>query len=63
MAAFLGCLLLWSWAFRRRAPQTAASPMFVDGTVYMSTVPEMNLRLRSLNEQLLQFWPQGSSRT
>ena len=63
MAAFLGCLLLWSWAFRRRAPQTAPSPMFVDGTVYMSTVPEMNLRLRSLNEQLLQFWPQGSSRT
>jgi len=29
MAAFLGCLLLWSWAFRRRAPQTAPSPMFV----------------------------------
>jgi hypothetical protein len=63
MAAFLGCLLLWTWAFRRRAPQRAASPMFVDGTLYRRTIPEMNWRLRSLNEQLMQFWPQGSSRT
>ncbi len=63
MAAFLGCLLLWTWAFRHSAPQRAASPMFVDGTVYLKTIPEMNWRLRSLNEQLMQFWPQGSSRT
>jgi hypothetical protein len=63
MAAFLGCLLLWTWAFRHSIRQTVASPMFVDGTVYMNTIPEMNWRLRSLNEQLMQFWPQGSSRT
>jgi hypothetical protein len=63
MAAFLGCLLLWTWAFRHPAPQTVAHPMFVDGTVYMSTIPEVNWRLRSLNEQLLQFWPKESSRT
>jgi hypothetical protein len=63
MAAFLGCLLLWTWAFRHSARQAAVSPMFMDRTVYMNTVPEMNWRLRSLNEQLMQFWPQGSSRT
>jgi hypothetical protein len=63
MAAFLGCLLLWTWAFRHAAPHMVTSPMFVDGTVYMSTIPEVNWRLRSLNEQLLKFWPQGSSRT
>jgi hypothetical protein len=63
MVAFLGCLLLWAWAFRHSAPQRAAIPMFVDGTVYVNTIPEMNWRLRSLNEQLMQFWPQGSSRT
>ena len=63
MAAFLGCLLLWTWAFRHSAPQTVATPMFVDGTVYVNTIPQMNWRLRSLNEQLMQFWPQGSSRT
>jgi hypothetical protein len=54
---------LWTWAFRHSARQAAVGPMFVDGTVYMNTVPEMNWRLRSLNEQLMQFWPQGSSRT
>jgi hypothetical protein len=63
MVAFFGCLLLWAWAFRHSAPQTTASPMFVDGTVYLNTIPEMNWRLRSLNEQLMHFWPQGSSRT
>lgn len=63
MAAFFGCLLLWTWAFRHSAPQTVASPMFVDGTVYLDTIPEMNWRLRLLNEQLMQFWPQESSRT
>ena len=63
MAAFLGGLLLWTWAFRHPAPQTATRPMFVDGTAYLNTIPETNWRLRSLNEQLMQFWPQGSSRT
>jgi hypothetical protein len=63
MAAFLGCLLLWTWAFRSPASQTAASPRFLDGSVYLNTIPEMNWRLRSLNEQLMQFWPQGSSGT
>ena len=63
IAAFLGCLLLWTWAFRRAAPQTLANPMFSDGTVYMSTIPAVNWQLRSLDEQLLKFWPQGSSRS
>jgi hypothetical protein len=63
MAAFLGCLFLWTWALRHAAQQAVASPMFVDSTAYRNTIPEMNWRLRSLNEQLLQFWLQGSSRT
>lgn len=63
MSSFLGCLLLWIWTFRHPAPRTVANPMFVDGTVYLNTIPEMNWRLHSLNEQLMQFWPEGSSRT
>ena len=62
MAAFLACLLLWTWAFRHAAPQTVANPLFVDGTVYMSTVPAVNGRLRALNEQVLKLWPRESSR-
>jgi hypothetical protein len=63
MAAFLGCLLLWTWAFRHPVPRTPASPMLGDGGIYMSVIPEVNMRLRSLNDQLLEFWSRESSRT
>ena len=63
MAAFLGCLLLWTWAFRHPVRHILANPMFEDDALYLNTIPEVNWRLRSLNEQLLQFWPQESSRT
>jgi hypothetical protein len=56
MGAFLSCLLLWSWAFRKPAPQVVAAPLFSSGSVYLNLIPEMNLRLRLLNEQLIEFW-------
>ena len=62
MGAFLACLLLWTWAFRHPAPQPAGAPMFVDGAVYMNTIPEVNWRLRAVNEQLLRFRPEETSR-
>lgn len=57
MAAFLACLLLWSWAFRKTAPQAAAadSPL-LDRAVYLRIIPEVNWRLRALDEQLIRFW-------
>jgi hypothetical protein len=63
MAAFLGCLLLWSWAFRKPVPQAVAAPLFSSGSVYLSLVPEMNLRLRTLNEHLIEFWRLEAPRT
>ncbi|MCU1241201.1 MAG: hypothetical protein JWO71_1927 [Candidatus Acidoferrum typicum] len=63
MAAFLACLLLWSWAFRKPAPQTVAAPLFSSGSVYLNIIPEMNSRLRSLNEQLIEFWRPEAPRT
>ena len=63
MAAFLGCLLAWAWAFRKTAPQVAATRLFGDGSAYRRIVPEVNWRLRSLNEQLMQFWGRESSQT
>jgi hypothetical protein len=56
MVAFLACLLLWSWAFRKAAPQAAADPLLLDRSVYLKIIPEVNWRLRALNEQLIRFW-------
>jgi len=36
--------------FAAALPKRPPFPFFVDGTVYMSTVPEMKFALRSLNE-------------
>ena len=63
MAAFLTCLLLWSWAFRKAAPQAIVDPLFLDRSVYLKIIPEMNWRLRLLNERLIQFWRLEAPRT
>jgi len=63
MAAFLACLLLWSWAFRKPVPQAVAAPLFSSGSVYLSLIPEMNFRLRALNEHLIEFWRLEAPRT
>jgi hypothetical protein len=63
MAAFLACLLLWTWAFRKSPPQGVAAPLFLNRSVYLNLIPEMNLRLRSLNEQLIEFWRLEAPRT
>src|SRR5260370_30718480 len=44
MVAFLSCLLLWSWAFRKSGPQAIAAPLFLDCSVYLKIIPEMNWR-------------------
>jgi hypothetical protein len=63
MGAFLACLLLWSWAFRKAVPQPAADPLLLDRSVYLNLIPEVNWRLRALNEQLIRFWNLEAPRT
>ncbi|HXN52710.1 MAG TPA: hypothetical protein VN943_12310 [Candidatus Acidoferrum sp.] len=63
MVAFLACLLLWSWAFRKSAPQRVADPLFLDRSAYLKIIPEMNWRLRLLNDQLIRFWRLEAPRT
>ncbi|HEY4818558.1 MAG TPA: hypothetical protein VIH67_14095 [Candidatus Acidoferrum sp.] len=63
MVAFLACLLVWVWAFRRFAPQPTADPLLLDRSVYLHIIPEVNWRLRALNEQLMQFWRLEAPRT
>src|SRR2546430_2908517 len=61
MLAFLGSMLLWAWALRR--PQTERSPRtLLPAGVYQTLAPQFNLRLRLLNEQLVQFWKTEATR-
>jgi len=55
MLAFLASLLLWTWALRK--PQAEAAPVeaLLPGGVYQAVAPQINLRLRVLNERLSQF--------
>ena len=53
---FLASLLLWTWALRHTQPETTFAPELLPGDLYHSLSPEINARLRALNEQLSHFW-------
>jgi len=55
MLAYLASLLLWNWAVRERQPAIAVGPVLLSHGVYQNLAPEINLRLRLLNEQLHQI--------
>jgi hypothetical protein len=59
MVAFLASLLLWSWALREKLPEKAVEPEMLPDRVYGDMTPEINLRLKVLNENLEQFWHPG----
>jgi hypothetical protein len=53
---FMCCLMIWIWALRQTVPiATNALTLFSQG-VYQQLSPEINGRLRELNERLSQFW-------
>jgi len=56
MLSFLASLMLWTWAMR--SPQTVSGreEVLLAPGIYETLAPEINLRLRSLNERLSQFW-------
>lgn len=56
VVTFLACLLVWTWALRNSIPRLSFGPMPLPGSVYRQLSPEINLRLRLLNERLRQFW-------
>lgn len=57
MFTFLASLSLWTWALRKPQPQAELGEFLLPRGVYQSLNPEINLRLRLLNEQLSRFWP------
>jgi hypothetical protein len=58
--AYLATLLLWNWALREgQTMATHEAPLLPDG-VYRTLAPEINMRLKGLNENLHRFWyPEG----
>lgn len=54
--AFLATLLLWSWGLRERQPETTLEPKLLPAGIYYEVAPEINDRLRTLNEHLGHFW-------
>jgi hypothetical protein len=53
---FIPCLLLWIWALRQPQPETVFQPQMLPSNVYAEFAPEINFRLKALNEHLNQFW-------
>jgi hypothetical protein len=53
---YLFCLLVWIWAFRKSMPQPSAGPTLLPRSLYDEVSPEINSRLRALNEKLKRFW-------
>jgi hypothetical protein len=56
LLAFFASLCLWSWALRKSRTETAAEENLLPLEVYQSFTPQINLRLRSLNDQLCKIW-------
>jgi hypothetical protein len=56
IVAFLIPLFLWTWAFRKPLSGPLPAVPFLAEEVYRKISPEINLRLRLLNDQLSHFW-------
>jgi hypothetical protein len=63
MLAFLASLMLWSLALRRTLPRVTYEPEMLPADLYQTLAPEINCRLKSLNEHLGKFWYTRRKRT
>jgi hypothetical protein len=54
--SFLASLLVWTWALRNPLKEALPEEPLVASGVYESVTPEINARLRALNEKLSRFW-------
>ncbi len=62
MLAFLGSLLLWTWALRKPQGEAGPEETLLPAGIYQTVAPQINLRLRLLNEQLGQLWKPEATR-
>lgn len=54
--AFLPSILMWGWALRKEQSEKTTEPVLLPDDVYQLLAPEINFRLKLLNEQLNQLW-------
>jgi hypothetical protein len=54
--AFLASMLVWIWALRKTQSETTSDPEMLSEGIYRAVAPEINERLRALNEHLGHFW-------
>lgn len=54
--AYAGVAGAWALALRKTAPATEKRPVLVAASIYQQISPEINQRLRLLNEHLIQLW-------
>jgi hypothetical protein len=54
--AFLASMLVWSWGLRKQQPETTREPELLPAGIYNAVSPEINERLRALNDHLEDFW-------
>jgi hypothetical protein len=56
MLAFFASLSIWLWAVRKSRAEIASEENLLPLGVYQSLTPQINLRLRLLNDQLCKIW-------
>ncbi len=62
MLAYFGSLLLWTWALRQPQAEPSPEETLLPAGVYQAVAPQINFRLRLLNERLSQFWKTEATR-
>jgi hypothetical protein len=50
--SYTSSLLVWGWALRQTAPQSAMAPEMLPASVYRTVSPQVNQRLTALNDRL-----------
>jgi hypothetical protein len=60
---YLATLLLWIWAFRNPLPDSEVDPTLLPRDVYRVMAPEVNVRLRLLNESLSKLYKAEARRS
>jgi hypothetical protein len=54
--SYMACVLVWTWALSKSFPRPLVDRTLLPGSVYRQLSPEINLRLRLLDEHLSHFW-------
>jgi hypothetical protein len=54
--SFLASMLIWTWALRKEQHERTTDPVLLSQNVYAVLTPEINLRLKLLNDHLSRFW-------